>query len=680
MTPVLRSQSSEEAMRSTLLANMQPGSAPSVLPMANQPVYQGQRVVMKSPMQAGPALMSSSPAFNSSFGSSQMQTPPPTRGASTRRLHPHQAAFGTPTTTASHKFTTPQQQPILRSNDMQPAPAQFPLLQFPSNTYQSPNGVQTSAAVQPPSQMFWNQPGNSAMYLPAHQQQQQQQQQQAHQQMVQQQTPQPHQQSQTQAPRILDDPFAPASQSNLMWANGLTPNLQTVAFDTPAMVSFPTQEVHTFPAQMSFNGTSSMVPCQDNPNPTGVDPSLLSSSSMHPEIRSSSTSALALPQQPTIRRQDSGNLNLSRPNPVAASSKLKPAAVAGVRRSSTTAGTRAKSAQYELSHTEQSGGNSIAQAPRTASPLKRVARAPLGPISELKPAKRASVILTIDENGRARTETFPRHDSPTKSMRERYPGLYDSDSSDDESDVSETPSYTASASLSFVKGDERRLKAARLDPPIENLEGLDIPRSTSGASMKGVAPSRAAIAAVAQLRRSGSSRKASSGRHNAARRSFIGVSQTPLIDSSPVDLSIQPRQASTATDSDTVEHETAGVGSRKHSLLARHQDATLDAHNRRWSMMSFEQQMAQSMLPSQQTHDMPSYHGGTASSHVIHAARPAQGMQIRCLCGVSLDQGQTMVRCVSCTQWLHASCISVDGQPIPTNYLCFLCTKPAMKR
>lgn len=611
-----------------------------------------------SPMQAGPAPMSALPALHSSFGSSQMQTPPPTRGTTARKVQPTQIAFGTPSTIASKKFATRQQQSVLASNAVQQSPSHFQPVHFTPNVYQFSNAGPTSAPApaQTQPQFFWDQSGNVSAYLL------------------------PQQQPPSQRP--LEDPFVPALQPGMSWSNGPSPNLQNVAFDTPAMVSFPTQEAHPRPVPTTgLGGPSTAVPASQLPSSTGVDPSLLYSSPARPVLRSNSyTSNRPRPDHPLTSRKDSGNSNQGRSDSAAPSPAAKPLNVPTIRRSNTVGHARPKSAHFDSAIAEMSRSHSIAPVPRAVSPPKRAAKTTLGSISELKSAKRASVILTIDKNGRARTETVPREDSPTRSMRQRYPGLFDSDSSDNESEISDTPSRAASASFSFAKNEERRAKAARLDPPVENLEGLNILRSASSTSMKGVSPSRAAIAAAAQLRRSGSSRRSASGRNSTARRLTAGGSQTSLIDSCPMDMSSHQHQSASGAGSVSPESEQTQWANGDLDRLALPAELTLDAHNRRWSMMSFEQQSLHSVSPQHQSNGQ-SYHNAIPSSSASYAARPQSrhpGLLVRCLCGVSDDQGQMMVQCASCTQWLHAPCIGVRGPQAPADYTCFLCTKPNM--
>ncbi|KAK5132381.1 hypothetical protein LTR08_009152 [Meristemomyces frigidus] len=269
------------------------------------------------------------------------------------------------------------------------------------------------------------------------------------------------------------------------------------------------------------------------------------------------------------------------------------------------------------------------QRPLGVSPLKRVGKAPLGSISEHKSRPRPSVILTVDENGNARTENACIAESPTTSIRDRYPGLFDSDTSDDESDGEQPPS--CSASFTFAKGEDRRSKAARLDGPVENLDGIDILRSSSRASNKGVTPSRAAIVAAASLRRQASLRR--TGRSTPVKRNTMTRSTSSLLDTCPMDMAAEQQQSAGAGqhafDTRGSWDDALGTINGLHDSNPG-SETTLDAHNRRWS------------VNQQQNHISPQH----PQQHVGNF-RPAQPQQrtaplIRCLCGVSQDQGQMM--------------------------------------
>lgn len=615
MTPVQRpqqppqyvQQNFQPTMNGPIMQNMAP---PTQAGFAPSPITNDHQFDMH--MSPNPAMMS----MNQPVIAQQMQTPPPTRGSTARKpQQTTQVAFGTPSTIASRRFMTPQQQVPFQPAAAGPqTPVQFPQLQFSPDVYQFANFGPASAPVMPQTQLLWEH-----VHTPVAMPQQ----------------------------KPLEDPFAPAVQPSPVWPipSPFTNQPQTMSFETPAMTSFSVQPPHPRPASAAPLQTG-FIPIGDPAvSSASLDPSLIYSSPFRPVVRSSSRASKGKQEKTKVARKDSASDARSQADSASPADSALPAPAPQLRRSNTTGNVRSGTAQSAISMASEPLDRSTSMAiPRTASPLKRVGRTPLGSISEHKPRKRASVILTIDENGMARTETRPAEESPTKSIRDRYPGLFDSDSSEDESDVSESES-SRKASFSFARKDERRWKAARLDPPVENLEGLSIPRTGSSASMRGVTPSRAAIAAAAQLRRNGSVRRPS--RSASGRRiNPMSASTSSLIDSCPMDM-LSEQDVGGAEDPHDHTAWPAGSSQRDHG--------TLDAHNRRWSMMSFEQQQPAPSLSS----------------------RSGPPRLIRCVCGITHDRGTQLIRCTSCTQWLHKPCVGLDLRPAPPAFTCFLCTKPA---
>ncbi|KAI5227570.1 hypothetical protein AUEXF2481DRAFT_30999 [Aureobasidium subglaciale EXF-2481] len=156
--------------------------------------------------------------------------------------------------------------------------------------------------------------------------------------------------------------------------------------------------------------------------------------------------------------------------------------------------------------------NSVCNLPRRSSPLKRIARGSLSSIAETsQPQVRTSVVLTIDANGTARTETRVIEESPTRakeetqSIKDKYPNLWDdSDSDSDSTPANKWPNRHDSLAQPNA-GQERSAKMARLDTSSDNLEIAQLPRSNSTASLK--TPSKAVYAIAVQLRRHGSAKK-----------------------------------------------------------------------------------------------------------------------------------------------------------------------------
>ncbi|CAK1361615.1 hypothetical protein CB0940_03026 [Cercospora beticola] len=555
----------------------------------------------------------------------QMQTPPPTRGSSVKKPQMQEVAFGTPSTIASRRFASPNVAFLQR-------PMQNPQLQMSPNMYQFGNFGPATAPAMPQAQLLWDQHG----------------------------TPVAMQQQQP----MLDDPFAPNSSASMQWSQ--TQPQQNIAsptaFNTPAMNSFSLQPATQRPASaVQLNYISDPVATT-----TSVDPSLVYSSPIRPPQEFSQEppkthqrlqpSALeSNPKPKGGRKAESKKPEHKRTDTtttVGSSSTGSSFTLATSRpvlsRSNTTGTARPQSMQSFSSAETLSRRNSVLQEPRTASPLKRVGRTNLGSISESRKARPPSVILTVDEFGRARAvrTDVPRENSPTKAMRERYPGLYDSDSSEDEESEGEKDIPSRSTSFTFTKGEDRNPKIAKLDPPIEGIDGLSIPRTSSAASMK-VAPSRASIAAAAQLRRGNSLRKRNPSRNSSRRANNSGATS---IDTAPMDVSSDRRQSFIGS-----EDFDRGL------TLTSRTSFELDAHNRRWSKMSTSEHQP-SISP---TH--PAQFSQPQSS-------PAK--RVRCLCGDNREKG-VMVQCTSCTQYQHANC--VGGSQVTGSRTCFLCTKPTSR-
>ncbi len=630
-TPIHRPQSSSDTLRSNYYANIQASgnqSAGASMPPPGPLV---------SPTYGNTQAASMQLPVNTSWDSTQMQTPPPTRGTSARKVQQEQQiAFGTPSTIASRRFMSPQQPAILPSNTpiAQHTPMQFPQLQFSPDMYQSSNFGPASAPAVSQSRIMWAQAGSPMQRVPS---------------------------------SALDDPFALAS-FDMGWPSaGLQQsNAQAISFDTPAMNSFPVQALHPRPASAMAQTGNNVPSMMSEPVSTSVDPSLLYSSPIRPVVRSTSRSNNARSQAAAHHAEIGRSTSATHHRTdTLLSSATTSSHTSSLQRSNTTGTTRPRSMHPSMNAVDSlTRSDSVHHITRTASPVKRLGRPPLGSISEGKPRHRTSVILTIDENGRARTETQRAEESPSRSMRDRYPALFDSDSSDDDSDGSDrTPSRPSS--FIFDKRDERKAKAARLDPPLENLEGLSIPRSSSAASMKkGVAPSRAAIAATAQLRRQGSLRRSTPSR-NQNRRS-VTMSSTASIDTCPMDVSASFQQSSGGADESRHPsfHTSWSSNTDNFDPSASSAETTLEAHNRRWSIMS-----GHPISPQEQQ--------GSFYQQPQTMRQPSQEIvPIRCACGNPQSTDQPIIQCHSCTNWVHAPCVGLVGQAPPPGFTCLLCTRP----
>jgi hypothetical protein len=638
-TPMQRPQSSSETLRSNYYAAVQAQSGAQNMNTSVQ--YTHAQEVPSNGVYANMAQPSPQHMTFAQCDPTQMQTPPPTRGTSVKKPQLVQnVAFGTPSTIASRRFMTPQQH-VLQSNapmHQQQTPMQFPMLQLSPDMQQFGNMGPMTAPVHSQTQGFWDvQPSPVGDFV---------------------QTP----------PVMLDDPFGlNASHQQLPWTpNVATPQqhqqgARTMGFNTPAMNSFAVQQVHSRPASAAAVPNHNVPSLQPTPSQTssGVNPSLLYSSPAQSLARDNNRPTKVRPtmEQVDMKRRDSAVPSLTTPTSGARPTHM-------LRRCNTTGTSRPRSSASSVASTDSlSTNNSMGQAVRSGSPLKRVGVTPLDSISEaMRPrVQRPSVVLTIDENGLARA--VPQAStSPTKSVRERYPGLFDSDSSDGESIASLEPA-SRNPSFSFTKGEERKPKIARLDAPVENLDGLSLPRSASSTSLT-VHPSRAAIAAAAQLKRQGSIRKLGSLRSKKPLQK--STSYNSMIDTCPMDFGEQSVAGANSTASQSPDENQSFIFNpppTDFSNVDLSQSAS-NGQNIDWGMYT----MAQPQAP-QPTYQAPQQQ---------QAPPQQQQIRIRCPCGDNHYHGQALVQCKSCTQYQHPACVNINpafGQP--PSYCCFLCQKPA---
>jgi hypothetical protein len=648
-TPMQRPQSSSETLRSNYYAAMQ---AQNGVQNMNTSVQYAQEIPSNS-VYANMAQPSPQHMTFAQCDPSQIQTPPPTRGTSVKKPQLVQnVAFGTPSTIASRRFMTPQQHVLQSSGPthQQQTPMQFPMLDLSPDMQQFGNMGPMTAPVHSQTHNFWGVQPSPAEHI-----------------------------AQTQ-PIMLDDPFGlNAPHQQLPWTPNVAtpqqqPGAQSTGFNTPAMNSFAVQQAHSRPASAAPMATHNIPSLQPTHLQTSasVNPSLLYSSPAQPYQRDISRPMKVRPtmEQVDSKRRDSAVPSLTTPTGTRSMQML--------RRCNTTGATRPRSSASSVASNDSlSTSGSVGPAARSGSPLKRIGVTPLDSISEaMKPrVQRPSVVLTIDENGLARA--VPQAStSPTKSVRERYPGLFDSDSSDGESNASLEPS-SRNPSFSFAKGEERSSKIARLDTPVENLDGLTLPRSASSSSMR-VNPSRAAIVAAAQLKRQGSIRKLGSLRSKKPLQK--SASYNSMIDTCPMDFGDQSVAGATSTSSHSPDEnqqfifnppptDFSNVDLSQSSAIGQDID---------WSMYIMGQQQ-----PQQQTFQAPPQHHVPQQQQQQIPQQQQQQQQpvrIRCPCGDNHYHGEALVQCKSCTQYQHPACVNINpafGQP--PSYCCFLCQKPTSR-
>lgn len=480
--------------------NMSQEFLPNSQPQNNVPVS-----APASRAEGGYQMNQTAPPTNQLLESFQVHTPPPTRGSSVKRrsIRTHDVVFGTPSTIATKRFQTPQKG--TQDTGMGHGSMSVPQPNFSNGGFYMADMGPTTAPLVPQHPDFaWNMPTST------------------------------HAQPPTM--HALDDPFSfqpqPKPQHSPVKSRPSGPRPQ------PSMHQ---RSQSALPQNMRpMDGPQFQAPYHHRTTSAGVNPSLVYSSpvthrpsppkQMRPSSRASMTEVeRRFPYehqlQESKREMDNMRSKRSRqqqfpPRTDSLGALPNIPSRPGVSRSNTIDGSRPMSLHVDTDIASMlSRSNTTASIPRKSSPLKRTnTRTSLSSISETPQPRypRTSVFLTVDANGTARTETRVIDESPTKSVKQRsptgsvkqkYPNLWDD--SDSESDTNSEANRDA---FTFPNRHERSSKMARLDPSLENLEGLKLPRSNSSASLR--TPSKAAISAAAQLRRQNSARKSRPTRFN----------------------------------------------------------------------------------------------------------------------------------------------------------------------
>jgi hypothetical protein len=367
---------------------------------------------------------------------SQMQTPPPTRDANSRRRLQQ---------SGGHEFATPATVIHRTPNQMLTAEALFNQtpygytdLPFSPSMMPFSNAGPMSAPPMPQSRLFWDQPNDGShmdVDLP-----------------------------------LGVDPFGPTPhkvEQNFTWQTFSTPvqhHMHSQDFQGLHGMSSPgpaTSFVLSNMVEPSFSQAGSFLSTS-----VSVDPNMLFSFS-NPEMTASFGS---MPQQTSInvdnrqpyetqardahlekemaKKAKSQHSRTNTNSSSGSSENVRP----GLQRSSTEGGSRkSRPSSAESRISLPAAASTI---PRHSSPLKRQSGGSLTSIPEIR---RPRTRLIIDETGRARTETVPAEEdeetprvvrkTSQKDVRRQYPGLWDENDSESEDD--EEPPMIMSRNSSF---------------------------------------------------------------------------------------------------------------------------------------------------------------------------------------------------------------------------------------
>ncbi|KAF2104166.1 hypothetical protein NA57DRAFT_70381 [Rhizodiscina lignyota] len=601
----------------------------------------------------------------------QMQTPPPTRDASSRRkmLPPQMGISSTPSTLAPHPIGTP-----MGSHLTQPpqgpqglniqTPFQYHTLQFSPENFQFPGGGPASAPVYPQSRLFWdpNSPNNAAGI---------------------------------DMGASLNDPFGPSPQVSHglpVWPTFDQQARPTTApFNPSSQPQMQTNQHLWSPGDVLPQNVAPFPQSSQPPATTGVNPNMLASFSS-PAPHNSIT---IQPQQTQIshpqgmrqpyehqmeeskREQDiARRVKQQHSRPTSSSANVPSLnAKPGLHRSNTDSGFRRKQNQSVDSRlSTQSNEQAI---PRKPSPLKRHSQQ--GPVSltaipeavRTRPRTR----LVIGEDGRARTETEPAEDDVDNRPHSRLWATIDSDSESEAEDA--VPSQRSSfifSSDSF----RRSSKHARID---STAEPAKVTRSSSSGSLSNLSLG---------IRRSASSSSRRSHTKIDPRRFSIASFGAGSFTSDGAERNSGTWEMEGVEEGDAQLALKKVVEDRHRRQEQTSPEAILKAHNQRWSLASTDAAKLQPFVIDPPT-STPS--GSTSSYHMHHTISPSAftdaGMNnltpqtdrtslsqenIRCLCNIPEDDGTQMIQCESCIKWLHVRCVGLNSHNLPPVFVCVYCT------
>ncbi|KAH6863817.1 hypothetical protein B0T12DRAFT_343626 [Alternaria alternata] len=577
---------------------------------------------------------------------SHMQTPPPTRDASSRRSV--QQSGGTEVATpATVVHRTPSQLPESSGGLFNQTPYGFADLQYTPHMMQFPSHGPMSAPPMPQSKLFWD-PANDGMQMDL------------------------------DVPLGVD-PFGPTPhrpQHDMNWqAMNQANMMQTPAFQSFQASPMPASFANT-PSQRQGSRPGSFVYTS-----AGVDPNMLLSFS-NPDMTSSFGNMpdhpfLDMSRQPyETQLRDAQNEREMAKKSRSQHSRSNTASSTGsaenakpvLQRSNTDGGIMAaKSLAMDPRTSIPANASTI---PRRSSPLKRQGGGALKSIPELR---RPRTRLIIDETGRARTETVhagddeetPKNKRQTsqQDLRRQYPGLYEDDESESEDDEP-APVISRNSSFAIPQPERRAAKHARADSGgLERPASFKMARSVSASRVAPDALSKASFELLRSTRRSATD-------NNTTRR--FSAMERPMSSAHPEDHHMPD------SPGDALGALKKVVGARQQRIERASQN-TLLAHNQRWAQASADiSNLSTTNLPHNHNYDPYSNsfnHSPSTTTTPSTECSARSNDSTRCVCeGMVEDEGMPMVQCEACNKWLHLGCVGMREEWLPKVFVCVFCT------
>ncbi|KAF2622510.1 hypothetical protein BU25DRAFT_352061 [Macroventuria anomochaeta] len=587
---------------------------------------------------------------------SQMQTPPPTRDATSRRNL--QQSVGNPNATPATviRRTPHQQVPTSDGIFNQTMFGYADGVPFSPSMMPFANAGQMSAPPMPQQRLFWDSTDTSQMDVDM---------------------------------SGALDPFGPTPnklQGNIGWQTFHIPVVEQM------QAQFQPQQSMSSAGPMASFGTSTAGEGQTSQpgsfvsTTAGVDPSMLFSFTSPDDITASFGS---MPKQAAFKpnRQpyetqmlDSKREKEKAKKPRSLHSRSNTNSSSGsveenrpsLQRSNTDGGFRR--ARPVSSERRSSADTSAAyHIPRRSSPLKRANSGVLKAIPEI--IRRPRTRLIIDETGRARTETVPaeedeatprdmRRTSQT-SMRHQYPALWEEGDTESDSDEPQ-PILSRNSSFSIPQPQRRASKHAR-------TEGNELSRNNSFKMARPASRTTSRASSGAFDKASFDSvRTVRPPSQNASRRiSMVDVLTTSSFSSQASSYNLVPD-----SPGDALGALKKVVGSRQERIERASQN-TLQAHNQRWAQASTD--FANASTPHGHGRYDPftnNFNGSPSTEGLTTPSTDRSSLSTdstRCVCH-GTDEGQPMVQCESCEKWLHMGCLGLKPSTLPAVYVCVFCT------
>jgi len=410
----------------------------------------------------------------------QMQTPPPTRDASSRRKISSQGSLqSTPATNHHGSMSTPAQgYGMTHESPTFQTPFQFQHPQFSPDVFQFPQPGPSTAPAYPQTRLFWDPNMNTnPMDIDLSM---------------------PNNSLTAMSPQRVDGLANWHAHTGTLAETQMPVYMHpTAAFGQPSQMQtvWPSTQVpHSRPNPFSR-------PEPQAPSTTGVNPSLLTSFAPSLDTSTLQTRSMSFEsdsRQPyehqtkeLLREREMARVakqQHSQTSTATSSGPLLGSVRPGLQRSNTDSGFRRNKRQTmtEPRRVSQALEDERSTIPRSSSPLKRHNQQSQLSLSAIPEAgrPRPRTRLVIGEDGRARTETDPSDDLPksSQSSRARYSTMWDDRDSESETDIDDT--YVSSRPPSFAlpaPDAERQAKHARVDSDTEPL-----PRPSSVASVRGL--------------------------------------------------------------------------------------------------------------------------------------------------------------------------------------------------